>query len=227
MREFGRLYGPELFYNIHRVGHLAEECLVHGPLDTFSAFCFKSYLSKMKGIVRSLNKPLAQISRRLSMLLPMLFSALHCQKYCTPGDTEPPSFFPSYFQTLVLQRACLLEEEWKFLTLFQTYWAHISDIGIVPCACQACHLSVDLWQIFEQRLKDGPSSTFYYEHFWKLFCPSHMAMLTWREVLRGPTHAARASQSFRCQHQWPLGYNVVLRKVRLQSGINSPKPRTN
>lgn len=45
---------------------MAEECLVHGPLDTFSAFGFESYLGKMKGIVRSPNKPFAQISRRLS-----------------------------------------------------------------------------------------------------------------------------------------------------------------
>lgn len=67
VREFGRVYGAEqLSYNIHTVSHLAEECLIHGPLDAFSAFGFESYLGKIKGMVRSPNNPLAQISRRLS-----------------------------------------------------------------------------------------------------------------------------------------------------------------
>lgn len=69
VEEFGKsaFYGPEqLSYNVHSLSHLAEECLVHGPLDLFSAFPFESYLGKVKDMVRSPSKPLAQVSRRLS-----------------------------------------------------------------------------------------------------------------------------------------------------------------
>lgn len=67
VQEFGKLYGQkQLVYNVHTLSHLAEQCLEHGPLDDFSAFPFESHLGKMKKLLRSSNKPLAQLSRRLS-----------------------------------------------------------------------------------------------------------------------------------------------------------------
>lgn len=67
VQEFGKLYGQkQLVYNVHTLSHLAEQCLEHRPLDDFSAFPFESHLGKMKKLLRSSNKPLAQLSRRLS-----------------------------------------------------------------------------------------------------------------------------------------------------------------
>lgn len=60
------LYGPkQLIYNVHTLRHLAEECLIHGPLDAFSEFGFENFLGKLKRMLRTHN-PLAQVSRRLS-----------------------------------------------------------------------------------------------------------------------------------------------------------------
>ncbi|CAN7939445.1 unnamed protein product [Ixodes hexagonus] len=61
------IYGPDqMIYNVHTLSHLAEECRVHGALDTFSAFPFESFLGKLKGMLRTTDRPLSQISRRLS-----------------------------------------------------------------------------------------------------------------------------------------------------------------
>ncbi len=40
----------------------------HGPLDQFSAFPFENYLGKLKKLIRSPKKPLAQIVKRISGL---------------------------------------------------------------------------------------------------------------------------------------------------------------
>lgn len=69
VQQFGtsELYGPkQLTYNVRTLSHLAEECLIHGPLDTFSAFGFENFLGKLKRMLRTRNNPLAQVSRRLS-----------------------------------------------------------------------------------------------------------------------------------------------------------------
>ncbi|KAG0444568.1 hypothetical protein HPB47_013649 [Ixodes persulcatus] len=67
VQEFGKLYGArQLVYNVHTLSHLADQCLDHGPLDSFSAFPFESYLGKIKKKLRSSNNPLAQLSRRIS-----------------------------------------------------------------------------------------------------------------------------------------------------------------
>ncbi|CAN8002141.1 unnamed protein product, partial [Ixodes hexagonus] len=67
VQEFGKLYGEkQLVYNVHTLSHLAEQCLDHGPLDSFSAFPFESYLGKIKKKLRSSSKPLSQLSRRMS-----------------------------------------------------------------------------------------------------------------------------------------------------------------
>lgn len=40
---FSELYGArQLVYNAHTLSHLADQCLDHEPLDSFSAFPFES-----------------------------------------------------------------------------------------------------------------------------------------------------------------------------------------
>ena len=66
---FGAIYGNNhLIYNVHSLIHLVDDCEIHGPLDSVSAFPFETYLGSMKMLVRSLNKVLAQIVRRISEL---------------------------------------------------------------------------------------------------------------------------------------------------------------
>ncbi|KAL3218934.1 hypothetical protein MRX96_050586 [Rhipicephalus microplus] len=88
VQEFGELYGKkQLVYNVHTVVHLADQCREHGPLDQFSAFPFESYLGKMKKWLRSSNKPLSQLSRRISELrYPSYNDAKKTQQQVQPGD---------------------------------------------------------------------------------------------------------------------------------------------
>lgn len=66
---FGEIYGKNhLIYNVHSLIHLAGECSVHGPLDQFSTFPYETFLYKLKRLVRSSNRPLAQIVKRISEL---------------------------------------------------------------------------------------------------------------------------------------------------------------
>jgi len=41
------IYGDHnLIFNVHSLIHLAEECRIHGPLDSWSAFVYESYLGR-------------------------------------------------------------------------------------------------------------------------------------------------------------------------------------
>jgi len=53
---------------VHSLSHLADDAAIHGALDKFSSFPFETYLGRIKKLVRSSNKPLAQIVRRISEL---------------------------------------------------------------------------------------------------------------------------------------------------------------
>lgn len=61
-----RIYGAEfMVYNIHALVHLSDDVRRFGPLDTISAFPFESYLGKIKRLLRSPNKPLQQLGKRV------------------------------------------------------------------------------------------------------------------------------------------------------------------
>ena len=63
---FSEIYGQNhLIYNVHSLIHLADECLILGPLETFSAFPFETYLAKLKGLIRTPFRPLAQLVNRI------------------------------------------------------------------------------------------------------------------------------------------------------------------
>lgn len=60
------VYGSKfLIYNVHMMSHITDDVELFGALDTFSAFPFENYLQHIKQLVRSPNKPLAQIVKRL------------------------------------------------------------------------------------------------------------------------------------------------------------------
>lgn len=60
------LYGNTVYvYNVHALIHLAQDVRTFGPLDSFSSFPFENYLGSLKRKVRSGNKPLAQLYKRL------------------------------------------------------------------------------------------------------------------------------------------------------------------
>jgi hypothetical protein len=44
---------------------MADECLVHGPLDDFSAFAFETFLGTLKSFIRTPYNPLAQLVNRI------------------------------------------------------------------------------------------------------------------------------------------------------------------
>jgi hypothetical protein len=69
VKNFETLYGKEnLSYNVHGLLHVCDDVKTFGNLNKYSAFCFENYLGQLKRLVRSGNRPLAQICRRLSEL---------------------------------------------------------------------------------------------------------------------------------------------------------------
>lgn len=68
---YSRLYGTdEVVYNVHQVIDLAEEYKAFGPLDNISAFPYENYLGGLKRLVRKPDRPLQQVVKRLSEMLP-------------------------------------------------------------------------------------------------------------------------------------------------------------
>ncbi|VDP78248.1 unnamed protein product [Schistosoma mattheei] len=54
LKEYEWCYGSEtLVYNVHSLAHLPNDVRAHGPLDSFSAFPFESYMRQIKDSVYS------------------------------------------------------------------------------------------------------------------------------------------------------------------------------
>lgn len=67
VQHFGLLYGKRYqVYNIHSLIHLPSDCRIHGPLYSWSAYKFENHLGQLKKEVRSGNRVLSQIVRRMS-----------------------------------------------------------------------------------------------------------------------------------------------------------------
>lgn len=67
VQKFSKLYGTEFMsHNIHNLLHICDDVKKYGELDNFSAFRFENYLSIIKRMIRTGNKPLEQIARRYS-----------------------------------------------------------------------------------------------------------------------------------------------------------------
>lgn len=71
IRDAIEIYGTEIATSVlHDVQHLPEMVQKYQkPLDSFSTFPFENYLLKLKVMVHSNNKPLAQIHRRISEMI--------------------------------------------------------------------------------------------------------------------------------------------------------------
>lgn len=61
-----KIFGDKFVsYNIHSLLHLAHEVRHHGPVPSFSAYSFENKLGQIKKLVKSTNRPLQQICKRL------------------------------------------------------------------------------------------------------------------------------------------------------------------
>jgi hypothetical protein len=62
-----KFYGDEfIVYNVHALIHLSSDSLRLGPLGTFDAFRFENQLGILKRQIRSKNKPLQQLCKRIA-----------------------------------------------------------------------------------------------------------------------------------------------------------------
>ena len=62
-----KFYGfGSLVYNVHNLLHIVDDVRSLGALDAFSAFPFENLLGRMKRMLRSGNKPLAQLCHRIA-----------------------------------------------------------------------------------------------------------------------------------------------------------------
>jgi hypothetical protein len=67
IRNSQHVYGNNFpVYNVHCLQHIAEDVIRHGPLHSYSAFVFESFLGRLKNLIRGGNFPLQQAVRRLS-----------------------------------------------------------------------------------------------------------------------------------------------------------------
>ena len=67
IHSFQTIYGKEnVTFNVHALLYLAKDTKIYGSLDQFSAFPFENYLCTIKKLLRKGEKPLQQISRRLT-----------------------------------------------------------------------------------------------------------------------------------------------------------------
>lgn len=66
VQKYSILYGPEFInHNVHGLLHLPADCLLHGPLDTFSCFKYENFLYEIKRKIKTTKHPLQQICNRL------------------------------------------------------------------------------------------------------------------------------------------------------------------
>lgn len=66
---YGRTF---IVYNVHILCHLCDDVSLFGALDNYSGFPFENYLGMLKHLVRSPNKLLLQIVKRLKEMKPSL-----------------------------------------------------------------------------------------------------------------------------------------------------------
>ncbi|VDP82038.1 unnamed protein product [Schistosoma mattheei] len=65
LKEYEWCYGSEnLIYNVHLLQHLPDDVRTHGPLDSFSAYPFESYMRQIKKPVRSGHAVAKQAAQR-------------------------------------------------------------------------------------------------------------------------------------------------------------------
>lgn len=55
-----------LSYNTHNLLHVCDDVKLHGPLTSYSAYPFENYLGVLKKLVRSSQRPLQQLCRRIA-----------------------------------------------------------------------------------------------------------------------------------------------------------------
>lgn len=64
--DYATLYGQHLIsYNVHSLIHLPMFSMIHGPLDSFSAFRYENYLQYIKKSLKSTKYPLQEILNRI------------------------------------------------------------------------------------------------------------------------------------------------------------------
>lgn len=69
VKSMNHLYSSEfLVYNVHSLIHLCNDVLLHGPLDSFSAFKYESNMQCIKRTLRAKYKPFEQVVNRISEL---------------------------------------------------------------------------------------------------------------------------------------------------------------
>ncbi|CAH0555095.1 unnamed protein product, partial [Brassicogethes aeneus] len=66
---FGNLYGLDaISSNVHNLCHVVNDVKKFGSLSEISAYPFENFLSRLKPLVRTGNRPLAQIAKRVAEL---------------------------------------------------------------------------------------------------------------------------------------------------------------
>lgn len=90
--KFQNIYGEKyIFHNVHNLIHLAD-VQRYGALDVFSAFRFENYMSKLKKMIKKINKLLQQLSRRYFELYNLSISHI-----CASNESDEYIYFLFFY----------------------------------------------------------------------------------------------------------------------------------
>ncbi|XP_036146914.1 uncharacterized protein LOC118646990 [Monomorium pharaonis] len=126
--DFLKLYGENnATYNTHGLLHLADDALKWGTLDAFSAFIFENYLQQIKKIMRKNDKPLQQLSNRISEIrnsvtvetverIETYKLGKQCYNGCLINDCTAPMYKKIQFQYFTIttkapNNCCIMKDE--------------------------------------------------------------------------------------------------------------------
>lgn len=69
INQYAQLYGSDsVGSNVHNLCHIVQDVKNYGNLSQISSYAFENYLGKIKMLLRSGNRPLAQIAKRIREL---------------------------------------------------------------------------------------------------------------------------------------------------------------
>ncbi|CAG7730141.1 unnamed protein product, partial [Allacma fusca] len=141
-----------------------NDAMKYGPLDNFSAFPFESYLGKLKRKIRTGNRPLQQVHRRLQetqevsknsrkIVIPSLTGLIG--KDFAPSEAEDNQvyrkLFTENFSLSANKKDCCSNPNWELIM----YPVNSSDLGIFTAKVKSGPLMFALVDFVSEKGTDG------------------------------------------------------------------------
>jgi len=130
VRDCSKLYSEDfLTYNMHSLIHIADDCSIHGNLDSFSAFKYENNMQFLKRSLRASYKPLEQCINRIEEIESV------CKSVAKRSCVETLSTSPGnkYYR---LKNGCIIKlcsVDVKSTTVLCKRFIKVSNFFTKPC----------------------------------------------------------------------------------------------